>query len=96
MAIKLDKDQRARFDELKRKLDGARAELAEAVAEAQEFAQEVVGAVEAEFEGKSDKWIDSERGQKAQEWLDAWQEAGELAEVDGYAEFLDLDDEPQW
>lgn len=53
----------------------------EIVAEARGFAEDIANAATEEYDNKSEKWQEGERGQAASEWKDAW-ENNELDEIE--------------
>lgn len=56
--------------------DGPLTKFNEAVAEARGFVEDIKNERQGEFDDKSERWQDGERGQAAQEWLQQW-ESGE-------------------
>jgi chromosome segregation ATPase len=58
---------------LREPIDKAVADYNEAVEEAKGFAEEIANRVEGEYDEKSEKWQEGEKGQAAAELRDAWQ-----------------------
>lgn len=55
-------------------VESALAEYNETLAEAKGFAEDIVSQAEGEFDDKSERWQEGERGEQAREWIDAWTE----------------------
>ena len=43
------------------------------VEEARGFVEDIANTADGEFDDKSEKWQEGERGQEARDWIDAWQ-----------------------
>lgn len=62
--------------------DKALGPLNEKIEEARGFVEDIKNERQEEFEDKSDRWQEGERGQSAQDWLQAWETAeGELEAI---------------
>lgn len=55
--------------------DKALGPLNEKIEEARGFVEDIKNERQEEFEDKSDRWQEGERGQSAQDWLQAWETA---------------------
>jgi hypothetical protein len=58
---------------LREPVDKAVADYNEVVGEAKSFAEEIANRSEGEYDEKSEKWQEGEKGQAAAEFRDAWQ-----------------------
>lgn len=61
-------------EELREPVEKAVADYNEVLGGAKEFAEKIANRMDGEFDEKSEKWRDSERGQAAAELRDTWQE----------------------
>ena len=61
--------------ELKAPLDAAVEKYNDVLEEARGFAEDIGNTADGEFDDKSEKWQEGERGQAAREWIDARQQA---------------------
>jgi hypothetical protein len=58
---------------LKAPVEAAVSDYNDVVEEAKEFCDEIAEAAQEEIDAKSDRWRDSDKGQEASEWLEAWE-----------------------
>ena len=86
-----------------------KAHMAHAVVlrDVRDWHQELVGRLEGEMENRSDKWLDSDAGATAQEWLNGWSSADldeveleypdeiEVPELEQAQQLEELDAEPE-
>lgn len=63
----------ARLEEVTQDVSSALETYNEAVAEARSFMEDVASERQLEWEDKSERWQEGERGQAAQEWISAWE-----------------------
>jgi len=105
--VKLTDMQANRFEAIKSAVEAAREELRaatiaynEQLREAHAFVEGVATAARDRWDNRSERWQDSDKGQSAATWVEAWEEAaselenGELEEPDAdYLEALDTADE---
>jgi len=65
-----------------------------AVTNAEEFCSDIIADIEAFMDNKSEKWLDSERGELTQSWLNEWEQV-ELSEVELEPPAYDEPDAPE-
>jgi len=72
----LDEKQKIldRLTEAKQKADEAIDNLNLVREDAKEFASDILSAMEAHYDGKSEKWQEDDNGQAYSSWKDAWDE----------------------
>jgi len=100
MAMKLNKQDEKKRDELVSELNKLRTEIEEAIGKfndgvatlkepvtaaiekynaelenARAWTEDIANQAESEFDEKSDKWQEGERGEAARSWIDEWQSA---------------------
>jgi len=93
MAFKLSKDQKSRLETHRMAYLDAVMDMNAKASEFAQFLDEIIEEKQGEFDEKSEKWQEGEKGEAAKEWIEAFEEVkGELEGLDVPEEF-DLNDE---
>ncbi len=78
----LNKKQQAKLQVLQGTLLDTIEKFNDARMELEGFREEVASEIEAYRDDRSDAWLESDRGQASEAWLDLWQTETEVEEID--------------
>jgi hypothetical protein len=84
---RLSKEEEAQFAEYSKRAEELRQEIEGLCAEVTEFTIEVQATAVEHFDGRSEKWQESDKGQKYNDWIQAL-ECNE-DDIDGLVEWLE-------
>lgn len=95
MAFKLTKAEQATKDEILTQLHDTWDAYSSAVEKAKDFASVIAERSREEFDEKSEKWQESDRGHAANEWIEKWEDDGsfEVAENEPAEVFQEMPNE---
>jgi hypothetical protein len=83
----------AAVEELKAPLLAALESYNEVIEETRGFVEDIASAADGQFDDKSEKWQEGDKGQQVREWIDAWQNEPFDAIELSFPEELALEDE---
>lgn len=102
MAFKLTKLQTVQIDALRAKVEVAKEEVQnaaenfnEALLELREAVTEIAEDWQSEFDDKSEKWQESDRGEEVQSFISSWTEYADGLDADVEIEFPEWEEQPE-